>query len=80
MSLGVDLVEEKMLTTDIWERIYRRDEFERRVLLHDCGQDDAKCPMESRGNHTGPEYWCTGCGFTLDGGEAMAVRLHEVNI
>ena len=53
------------------------------VVCHYCdGREGVQGSrlMISRENDDGPMYWCTGCGYTLDEGVAMAVRLNEVNI
>jgi len=56
---------EKQLVADVWERIYRRDGWQRTVLLHDCGEGDAKAPM---------------LRDIVGDGESMALRLNEVDI
>jgi hypothetical protein len=33
-----------------------------------------------RENDEGPLYWCNGCGYTVDNGVAMAIRLYEAPI
>lgn len=53
------------------------------VVCHYCdgeaGMQGSRM-MISRANEDGPMYWCTGCGYTLDEGVAMMVRLNEVDI
>ncbi|KKN92455.1 hypothetical protein LCGC14_0209460 [marine sediment metagenome] len=50
------------------------------MLVHHCeGREDYK-EMTLRENNDGPMYWCEGCGFVLDKGIAMAVRLYEAPI
>ncbi len=34
--------------------------------------------MVLRDNEDGPLYWCENCGYTIEGGAAMAIRLNEV--
>jgi len=53
------------------------------IVCHYCkGRDGRQGSrmMLLRENEEGPMYWCTGCGYTLDEGLSMAVRLNEVNI
>ena len=69
---------EKQLVADVWERIYRRDGWQRTVLLHDCGEGDAKAPMLR--DEVGVRYWCGACGYIVGDGESMALRLNEVDI
>jgi len=49
-------------------------------LRHECENDGWTGRMKLRENEEGPVYWCCNCGYTLGNGEAMAVRLYEVNI
>jgi len=49
-------------------------------LRHECENDGWTGLMTLRDNEEGPVYWCCNCGYTLGNGEAMAVRLYEVNI
>jgi len=51
-----------------------------RHVLHECSNEETMHNMILRDNEDGPMYWCEGCGYTLIEGEAMAVRLHEVDI
>ena len=64
-------------------------------IVHDCGEAkdifqhvapsnlmeavEDKSFMILRENDDGPMYWCEGCGYTLEDGEAMAVRLFEAD-
>jgi hypothetical protein len=36
--------------------------------------------MHLRRNNQGPNYWCAKCGYVLDEGASMAVRLFEIKI
>lgn len=47
---------------------------------HKCPGQEYLTEMVFRDNNEGPMYWCIGCGFTLDEGISMAVRLNEVEI
>ena len=47
---------------------------------HKCPDEEWLTEMVFRDNNKGPMYWCMGCGFTLDEGMSMAVRLNEVEI
>ena len=52
-----------------------------KYLIHVCNSDTGReAVMHLRKNEAGPLYWCPGCGFTLEGGLAMAIRLDEVEI
>lgn len=52
-----------------------------RHLMHMCEPPLHKfAQIVLRENEEGPLYWCTGCGYTLDEGVSMAIRLNEVNI
>ena len=52
-----------------------------RHLMHMCKPPLHKfAQIVLRENEEGPLYWCTGCGFTLDEGVSMAIRLNEVDI
>lgn len=50
------------------------------VVAHMCHDEEWLHEMTLRENEEGPLYWCTGCGFILEEGISMAVRLNEVNI
>ena len=53
------------------------------LICHYCdGQEGVQKSKQMllRDNEDGPMYWCIGCGYTLDEGVAMMVRLNEVNI
>jgi hypothetical protein len=47
------------------------------VLVHRCVPDGWYKTMTLRESDEGPMYWCDGCGYTVDEGVAMAVRLYE---
>ena len=47
---------------------------------HKCKEEEWLTEMVFRDNNEGPMYWCIGCGFTLEEGVSMAVRLNEVEI
>ena len=52
-----------------------------RSLMHMCKPPLHKfAQIVLRENEDGPLYWCTGCGFTVDEGVSMAIRLNEVDI
>jgi len=48
-------------------------------LLHECNEGEWMHKLTLRENQEGPLYWCSYCGKTIDNGEAMAIRLYEVN-
>lgn len=50
------------------------------IVRHQCEKDAWPRIMVLRENEDGPVYWCGGCGFTLGNGEAMAIRLYQVDI
>lgn len=74
---------EKKITDDVSVEIYDESLGEVEVVCHYCdgkeGMQGSRL-MISRENEDGPMYWCTGCGYTLDEGVAMMVRLNEVDI
>ena len=74
---------EKKITEDVTIETYDKSLGGGEVVCHYCkgeqGSEGSRL-MVSRENDDGPMYWCTGCGYTLDEGVAMAVRLHEVDI
>ncbi len=47
-------------------------------LLHECDEGQWMHKLTLRENAEGPLYWCDGCGATIENGEAMAIRLFEV--
>ena len=49
-------------------------------VYHRCPDGGEMSEMTLRENEDGPLYWCGGCGYTLEEGLSMAVRLNEVNI
>ena len=50
------------------------------IVAHMCNDAEWLHEMTLRENETGPLYWCTGCGYTLEEGLSMAIRLNEVDI
>lgn len=50
------------------------------MLAHKCERNTWYKEMTFRENDEGPMYWCEGCGFVLDSGVAMAIRLYEAPI
>ena len=76
-------MKEKKITEDVSIETYDDSMQEADIVCHYC---DGETGMEGsrlmirRENENGPMYWCTGCGYTLDEGVAMAVRLNEVDI
>jgi len=47
---------------------------------HNCSEELYLTEMVFRDNNEGPMYWCMGCGYTLEEGVSMAIRLNEVEI
>ncbi len=71
---------EKKITETVSVEVYGSED---EVVCHYCdGKEGVQGSrmMIPRENEDGPMYWCTGCGYTLDEGVAMMVRLNEVNI
>ena len=55
--------------------------FAGRNLVHMCKPPLHKfAQIVLRENKEGPLYWCTGCGYTVEEGVSMAIRLNEVDI
>jgi len=55
--------------------------FAEKQLMHMCNPPLHKfAQIVLRENEEGPLYWCTGCGYTVDEGVSMAIRLNEVDI
>ncbi len=50
------------------------------AVAHRCPDGKWLKEMTFRENDDGPMYWCGGCGYTLDPGLSMAIRLNEVDI
>ena len=72
---------EKKITEDVSIETYDESFDYAEVVCHNCdGDGEPGRLMILRENEDGPMYWCTGCGYTLDEGVAMAVRLNEVDI
>jgi len=61
-----------------------RQHGDRSLILHSCPEAKESSNwgivMCFRENEDGPMYWCPECGYTLANGEAMAIRLYEVNL
>jgi predicted SprT family Zn-dependent metalloprotease len=56
-------------------------EYENTRPYHRCKLDQPYLTeMVFRDNNEGPMYWCMGCGYTLEEGISMAIRLNEVEI
>ncbi len=80
--------EEERRTTDnfsekkIAERVYlvKYNTVPHEMLVHHCEGIGHYKEMTFRENDDGPMYWCEGCGFVLDDGTAMAIRLYEAPI
>ena len=64
------------------ERVYliKYNTVECEMLVHHCEGKGHYKEMTFRENDDGPMYWCEGCGFVLDDGTAMAIRLYEAPI
>jgi hypothetical protein len=73
---------EKKICDDVSIEIYDESLGGGEIVCHYCDGDrmQGSRMMISRENDDGPMYWCTGCGYTLDEGVAMMVRLNEVDI
>jgi hypothetical protein len=50
------------------------------ILVHHCPDNTWFKQMTYRENFDGPNYWCTGCGYVLPDGMAMAVRVNELEL
>lgn len=50
------------------------------VVAHRCINSSWLKEMTLRENETGPLYWCPSCGYILEEGLSMAIRLNEVDI
>lgn len=74
---------EKKITEEVSIETYDDSMQGADVVCHYCpgveGGESSKL-MIRRENKDGPMYWCTGCGYTINEGVAMAIRLNEVNI
>ncbi len=74
----------KKITEDVFIETYNEElDDSADVICHHCDGRDGVTHgriMLRRENEEGPMYWCTGCGYTLDEGVAMAVRLNEVDL
>jgi hypothetical protein len=66
----------------IAERVYlvKYNSVAHEMLVHLCEDRGDYKEMTFRENDDGPMYWCEGCGFVLDDGTAMAIRLYEAPI
>jgi len=70
----------KKLADDIYEITPFEEEGSEKHLMHMCTPPLHKfSQIVLRENEDGPLYWCTGCGFTVDDGLSMAIRLNEVD-
>lgn len=50
-------------------------------VVHRCATfPEGLKEMTLRENEEGPMYWCNGCGYVLEEGLSMAIRLNEVDI
>jgi len=49
-------------------------------VQHQCPGRDRASQMTLRENEDGPLYWCKGCGYILEEGVSMAIRLNEVDL
>ncbi len=66
---------------DVEEDVGDETGFRNRHLVHMCAPPLHKfAQIVLRENEEGPLYWCTGCGYTVEEGVAMAIRLNEVDI
>ena len=63
----------------IAENVYlvKYGSIEHEMLVHHCEGNEYWKEMTFRESDEGPLYWCEGCGFTIDNGIAMAIRLYE---
>ncbi len=72
---------EKKITQNVAVEVYDSSLGNAEVVCHYCdGVEGISKVMLLRENEDGPMYWCTGCGYTLDEGLAMMVRLNEIDI
>lgn len=80
----------KIIAPNVFERrfINRNGETGTVRILHDCEGNTTIETLDSltlnsmvlRENEKGPMYWCGSCGFTIEEGQAFAIRLNEVDI
>ena len=82
---------ETKVTDSVWIETYTSgpDEPKSYFIVHNCdGFADNEVGkrqfnsgvMELRNNDAGPNYWCSKCGYVLDEGASMAIRLFRINI
>ena len=74
---------EKKITENVTLEVYDDAIGGGEIVCHYCNGEagvEGSRMMLRRENEDGPMYWCTGCGYTLDEGVAMMVRLNEVDI
>ena len=74
---------EKKIAEDVSVETYDESLGGGEIVCHYCDGEagvNGSRMMLLRENEDGPMYWCTGCGYTLDEGVAMMVRLNEVDI
>jgi hypothetical protein len=69
---------EKKIAENVYLVKYSTIEYE--MLVHHCDGMPHYKEMTFRENDEGPMYWCEGCGFVVDNGTAMAIRLYEAPI
>lgn len=80
---------ETKVTDSVWIETYIDYPYNVTLIIHNCD----KLPdnefgkrrfnsgvMELRDNDEGPNYWCSTCGYVLDEGASMAIRLFEIDL
>ncbi len=74
---------EKKICQDVAIEVYDKSLDGGEIVCHYCDGEEGingSRMMLRRENEDGPMHWCTGCGYTLDEGVAMMVKLNEVDI
>ena len=81
---------ETKITDSVWIENYELPfDSKSMFIVHNCARVDDKDVqmrrtnagvMELRNNDEGPNYWCSKCGYVLDEGASMALRLFELEI
>jgi hypothetical protein len=66
---------EKKVAEDVY--LVKYSSFDYEMLVHHCEGKQYYKEMTFRENEDGPMYWCEGCGYVIDNGTAMAIRLYE---
>jgi hypothetical protein len=73
--------------TNYWEKkiaenvyLVKYTGIDNEMLVHHCEGKGHYKEMTFRENDEGPMYWCEGCGYVVDNGTAMAIRLYEAPI